>query len=226
MAEILLADDERTVREGLKALLVGEGYSVRTARDGAEAFARFSEKRPDAVLLDVMMPKLNGFKACEEMRALDPLVPVVFLTAKDSEADQIRGMGLGADDFISKSAGDEVLLARLRRALERADAFTAAGKDARIIRLGRVSVDLDRRTVDGGGRQETLTASEADLLRCLASSPGKPFSTDRILSFLRGEGYVGDPAAVRMHVMNLRRKLGPAGAMIANLQNAGYYLVV
>lgn len=226
MAEILLADDERTVRDGLKTLLTGEGFSVRTARDGEEALAKFSEKRPDAVLLDVMMPKLNGFKACEEMRALDPLVPVVFLTAKDSEADQIRGMGSGADDYVSKTAGEEVLLARLRRALSRCEAFTAAGKSARLLKLGRVTVDLDRRTVVGGETPETLTASEADLLRCLASAPGEPFSTDRILSFLRGEGYVGDPATVRMHVMNLRRKLGPAGAMIANLQNAGYYLVV
>ena len=111
MAEILLADDERAVREGLKAMLVGEGFSVRTARDGADALAKFAEKRPDAVLLDVMMPKMNGFMACRQMRELDSLVPVVFLTAKDSEADQVRGMGLGADDFISKSAGDEVLLA-------------------------------------------------------------------------------------------------------------------
>ena len=152
MAEILLADDERAVREGLKALLVGEGFSVRTARDGADAVAKFSEKRPDAVLLDVMMPKSNGFKACEEMRALDPLVPVVFLTAKDSEADQIRGMGLGADDFISKSAGEEVLLARLRRALARAEAFTAAGREARVIRLGRVSVAA-RWTAPGNPRR-------------------------------------------------------------------------
>ena len=226
MAEILLADDERAVREGLKAMLVGEGFSVRTARDGADALAKFAEKRPDAVLLDVMMPKMNGFMACRQMRELDSLVPVVFLTAKDSEADQVRGMGLGADDFISKSAGDEVLLARLRRALARADAFAVAGRGGRVLRLGRVRVDIDRRLVEDGGRTETLTASEADLLRCLASSPGEPFSADRILSFLRGEGYVGDPSTVRMHVMNLRRKLGPAGAMVANLQNAGYYLVV
>ena len=225
MAEVLLVDDERAVREGLKALLVGEGYSVRTARDGVEAVAKFSEKRPDAVLLDVMRPRMNGFKACEEMRKLEALSPVIFLTAKDSQVDQVRGLGLGADDYVSKSDGEEVLLARLRRAVSRAGQMAAIGSGARTLRLGTVEVDLERRTVSGGGVKETLTASEADLLRCLSSEPGRPFSADEILSFLRGEGYVGDPATVRMHVMNLRRKLGKAGSLIANLPNAGYYLV-
>ena len=110
VAEILLVDDERTVREGLKRLLESEGFAVRTARDGVDALAKLSDKRPDAVLLDVMMPKLNGFALCTELRKTDALLPVVFLTAKDSEADEIRGMGLGADDYVSKSAGEEVLL--------------------------------------------------------------------------------------------------------------------
>ena len=147
MAEILLADDERMMRDGLKALLAGEGFAVRTARDGADALVRFSEKRPDAVLLDVMMPKKNGFAVCEELRRLDPLVPVIFLTAKDAEVDQVRGIALGADDFVSKSAGEEVLLARLRRALERAEGMKARNLAGRILRLGSVEVDLERRTV-------------------------------------------------------------------------------
>ena len=90
MAEILIADDERLIREGMKALFVGEGFSVRTARDGEDALKKFAESRPDLVLLDVMMPKANGFRACEEIRRRDRLVPIVFLTAKDSEADQVR----------------------------------------------------------------------------------------------------------------------------------------
>ena len=225
MAEILLADDERIVRDGLKALLVGEGFSVRTARDGAEAVAKFSEKRPDAVLLDVMMPRLNGFMACEQMRKLDALVPVIFLTAKDSQVDQVRGLGLGADDYVSKSAGEEVLIARLRRAIARAKQMSEQVSGSKMLRLGTVEVDLERRTVSVDGEKEMLTASETDLLRCLSSAPGKPFSSDEILSFLRGEGYIGDPATVRMHIMNLRRKLGKAGSLIANIPNAGYYLI-
>jgi DNA-binding response OmpR family regulator len=206
-------------------MLEGEGFAVRVARDGADALVKFSQQRPDAVLLDVMMPKLNGFTVCAEIRKTDALLPVVFLTAKDSEADEIRGMGLGADDYVSKSAGEEVLLARLRRAIERAAEAASAGKDQAVLKLGTVEVDLERRKVLRGGEAEALTASEFDILKCLASAPGKPFTADELLSFLRGEGYIGDPATVRVHIMNLRRKLGKAGAMIANLPKGGYYLV-
>lgn len=225
MAEILLVDDERTVREGLRRLLESEGFSVRTARDGVDALEKLSEKRPDAVLLDVMMPRLNGFAACGEIRRIDPLLPVIFLTAKNSEADQVRGMGLGADDYVSKSACEEVLLARLRRALSRAEMISEAGSQGGKLRLGTVEVDLERRRVSLADGQELLTASEADILRCLAAERGRPFTADDILSFLRGEGYAGDPATVRVHIMNLRRKLGPAGAMVANLPKGGYYLI-
>jgi DNA-binding response OmpR family regulator len=225
VAEILLVDDERTVREGLRRLLESEGFAVRTARDGTDALVRLSEKRPDAVLLDVMMPKLNGFALCAEIRKTDMLLPVVFLTAKDSEVDEIRGMGIGADDYVSKNAGEEVLLARLRRALERSVLVDSGSKGVSVLELGTVRVDLERRKVLRDGEEEALTASESDILKCLASAPGRPFTADELLSFLRGEGYVGDPATVRVHIMNLRRKLGRAGAMIANLPKGGYYLV-
>jgi len=224
MAEVLIADDDRPVREALRAVLSSEGLSVRTARDGADAVAKFRERRPDLVLMDVMMPRMNGFLACSEMRAADPGVPVVFLTAADSEANEVRALGLGADDYISKTASEAVLLARVRRALARAEG-TSQGASARRVLLGSVTVDLEMRTVEDGARKDNLTASEADLLSLLASRRGEVFSVDAIFSRLRGEGYVGDPAAVRMHVMNLRRKLGKAGGMVANVPNSGYYLV-
>lgn len=110
MSEILIVDDERLIREGLKMTLQGEGYEVRTARDGDEALNKIAERRPDLVLLDVMMPRMNGFRCCEEIRKTDPLLPVIFLTAKDSEADQVRGIGLGGDDYVSKATGDALLL--------------------------------------------------------------------------------------------------------------------
>lgn len=119
MAEILIVDDERVVREGLRQTLLGEGYAVRTARDGEDALRKIGEARPDAVLLDVMMPKMNGFRCCEEIRKADALLPVVFLTAKDSEADQIRGLGLGGDSYVSKASSEALLLTCVRRVLER-----------------------------------------------------------------------------------------------------------
>lgn len=225
MQSILLVDDDAAIRRTFRALLEGEGYAVRVARNADDALAKIAETRPDLVLLDVMMPGRNGFAACAEIRKNDNLLPVLFLTALDAEADQVRGFGLGADDYISKATGDAELLARVRRALDRAAAYSSAKSASRTVRLGSVEVDLDRHTVTDGKTTTTLTTSESDLLRCLASRRGEMFTADEIFSFLRGEGYVGDAAAIRMLVMRLRRKLGRAGDMVGNIPNSGYYLV-
>lgn len=159
----------------MKALLEGEGFAVRTARDGDDALAKIAERRPDLVLLDVMMPKKNGFVTCEELRQSDQMLPVVFLTAKDSEADQVRGLGLGADDYVSKVAGEEVLLSRIRRALLRSAEFEMelSRRNERPVRLGKVSVDLQALRVTIADREVArLTKTEADLLKLLNSARG------------------------------------------------------
>jgi len=225
MPSILLVDDDAAIRRTFRVLLEGEGYAVRVARNADDALAKLSEARPDLVLLDVMMPGRNGFAVCEEIRRTDKLLPVLFLTAMDAEADQVRGFGLGADDYIPKTTGDAELLARIRRALDRAAAYSSARSDSRTVRLGAATVDFDRHVVSDGGKATSLTTSESELLRCLASRRGEMFSANDIFSFLRGEGYVGDPATIRMHVMNLRRKLGRAGDMVVTVPNSGYYLV-
>lgn len=225
MAEILIADDERLIREGMKALFAGEGFSARTARDGEDALKKFAERRPDLVLLDVMMPKANGFKACEEIRRLDRFVPIVFLTAKDSEADEVRGIGLGADDYVSKTAGDAVLVARVRRALERAAAIDAKVSPPRVLKLGAVAVDFDRLTVSGPGADGRLTRTEADILRLLAHRADCPMTGDELIAALRGEGFVCEDGMLYTHMSNLRRKLGSAASLLVNDRSAGYRLV-
>lgn len=228
MAEILIVDDERALRESLGMVLAGEGHAVRTAHDGEEALRLISEKRPDLVLLDVMMPKLNGFRTCEEIRKADGLLSVIFLTAKDSEADQVRGMGLGADDYVSKDASDAVLLARIGRALERSARIgaTLAEGGAEMIRLGAVTVDTKRLVVRESDQEiARLTPTEAGILKLLDSARGRPFSMDEIIAALRGEGFVCEDALIYMHVSNLRRKLGVAAAMVASARGVGYSLV-
>lgn len=228
MAEILIVEDERVVRKGLEALLTGEGHAVRTARDGLDALRKISERRPDLVLLDVMMPNMNGFRACEEIRRADGALPVIFLTARESEADQVRGIGLGADDYISKAAGEAVTLARIRRALEREERFgrVLAERGAQPIRLGRIRVDPDSLSVaDAHGEIARLTKTEADILKLLAAARGSYCSADRIVSELRGQGFACTDSMVYSHVSNLRRKLGPAGEMISSGRKAGYCLV-
>lgn len=208
----------------MKALLEGEGFAVRTARDGQDALDKFTERPPDLVLLDVMMPKMNGFLVCEEIRRRDATVPIIFLTAKDTDADQIRGIELGGDDYVSKDTNDAVLLSRVRRALRRKDNIIGQTATAKIV-IGSVVVDVDRRQIVDGTRVEELTRSEVGLIRCLASQRGEIFSVEKIFAFLRGKGYVGDESAVRAHVKNLRKKLGRAGDSIVTVKTFGYYLV-
>lgn len=227
-AEVLLVDDERSFRDGLKALLSAEGYSVRVARDGEEAVRKFAECRPDLVILDVMMPKMNGFLACEKIRRSDRRVPVVFLTAKDAEVDQLRALGLGADDYVSKSAPESILIARIRRAVERSRDLSAAPRpvaEADIVRLGRVAVNLSTLDVSVSGRPTcSLTKTEADVLRILAASRGRRMTTDELIAELRGAGFACEDTMLYVHVSNLRRKLGPAAEMLSSSRGAGYCL--
>ena len=227
MAEILVVDDERVLRDGIKAVLSGEGFEVRTARDGDEALKKIAEKRPDLVLLDVMMPKMNGFRCCERIRETDRILPVIFLTAKDAEADQVRGIGLGADDFVSKSASDAVLLARINRALERVSAIgeSVRSVSGTTIALGMVSVDLKTFVVAEKGEEiACLTKTEADMLRFLAAHRGELVVADDIITELRGNGFACEDAMLYMHMCNLRKKLGSAGPMIVNKRGVGYIL--
>ena len=227
MAEILVVDDERVLRDGIKAVLSGEGFEVRTARDGDEALRKIAEKRPDLVLLDVMMPKMNGFRCCERIRGMDRILPVIFLTAKDAEADQVRGIGLGADDFVSKSASDAVLLARINRALERSGAFGEATRrvSGTTIALGGVSVDMKTFVVMEKGREiARLTKTEADILKLFDSQRGELIHSDDIITELRGNGFACEDAMLYMHISNLRKKLGAAADFIITRHGFGYGL--
>lgn len=221
-AEVLIAEDEPSARRGFRALFEGEGYAVRTARDGEDAVAKFRERRPDAVLLDVMMPKMNGIAACAEIRKSDQLVPILFFTAMPSDVGAVRALGLGADDYIDKAKSPEELLARVAAVLRRA---SSARPHADALSLGDVTVDFATMTAAGDGISEELTKSESLFLRLLASERGRCFSFDEIFAALRGEGYVGDDNAVRCIAKRLKAKLGRAGELIANARGVGYKLV-
>ena len=225
MAEILVVDDERVIREGLKASLQGEGFDVRTARDGAEALEKIRERKPDLVLLDVMMPKKNGFCCCEEIRRHDPLLPVVFLTAKDSEADQIRGLGLGGDAYVSKASSDALLLACLNRVLLRAQKVCERQNENVVVRLGDISANVQTLAVTEEGREIAhLTRTEADILRILRDHHDETLVVDDIITELRGNGCSCEDGIVYTHICNLRRKLGRAGNLIVSNRSAGYRL--
>lgn len=185
MTTILLVEDELALAKSLAQTLEATGAVVRLALNGEIALERFRRERPDLVLLDVMMPVMGGYETCAEIRKLDRDVPVIFLTALDSDEDQIRGLEVGGDDYVLKSVSDEVLLARVRKALERS---------ARL----RPSAAPD-----------SLTRTEGAIYQLLKSDPRRYFSYDDIASAVFGEGYVLDESTVRAHVSHLRRKLSP-----------------
>lgn len=225
MAEILIVDDERAIRNAIGAMLKAEGFAVSTARNGDEALEKFSERRPDLVLLDVMMPGKNGIQTCEEMRRADPIVPVIFLSAVPSDATKVRAFGAGADGYFEKSESHDVLLARIRSALKRSEAV-AVGVAQGSVRLGSVTVDVAlMRVTDGDGRCEGLTKTEAALFAALNRRRGEYVSNDELFSAIHGPGFAGSPAKIRNHISTLRQKLGSARDMIVNNPNAGYRLV-
>ena len=227
-AEILLAEDEAAIREGLAMLLESEGYAVRTAADGVSALAAFRARRPDLLLLDVMMPRKNGYAVCAEVRASDPWVPVLFLTAKDGDADELRGLSLGADDYIPKTASEPVLLARIARAVQRARAAeTANGGGAPSgnegFAFGGWRVDTVRyRLLGGDGRSVDLSVREIELLRHFHLHPGEVSTRDFLLTRFWGLDFEGGEAALSTAVARLREKLGPAAARIETVRGVGY----
>lgn len=217
--EILLADDERVVRESLAALLENAGYAVRTARDGQEALAAFRERKPDLAILDVMMPRMNGFEACRAIRRDDPSVPVLFLTALDSDANQIKALGLGADDYIFKSTAEEVLLARIEAALRRTTREDGDGD----FDFGQWRIDASSMTASrDDGSAVRLAEREIAILRLFAANPGEVFMRDwlAVKFWQTPTGASDNLLAVTMS--RLRTKLAPEGRAIETVRGAGF----
>ena len=228
MSEILIADDDRLLRESLRRMLKGACCDVRIARDGIECLEQIRARRPDLVLLDIMMPRLDGFGVLAEIRREDTLLPVLLLTGKDIEANEVCGMGLGADDFISKDASAATLLARVRRALDRAGEMRRAQSNTSlpVLRLARATVDFGARLVRRDtGEEERLTGAELDILRTLASDRSRYFSHAELVAGMHGEGHVTEPTTIRSQISRLKRKLGPSGELIHNERDAGYRLL-
>lgn len=227
MTDILVVDDDEHIRESLVDLLEGEGYSVRTAADGLAALAAWSEKRPDLMLLDVMMPKKSGYDVCREIRKTDAKLPIVMLTAKAEEVDEVLGLERGASDYVTKPFSIQALLARVAAHLRQVDAFAASAEAdgpevPPTFPFGTHVVDRERyRLVDACGRETDLTRREIDVLAYLADRRGKV--ADRIALW---EEFWSDrietPRVVDMLIMGLRRKLGRDGALIEAVRGVGY----
>jgi DNA-binding response OmpR family regulator len=221
---ILLVDDEEAVQKLLTYPLERDGFRVVPAHDGEEALERFSEEQVDLVVLDLMLPKLDGLEVCKRLRAQSS-VPIIMLTARDDEFDKVLGLELGADDYITKPFSIREFRSRVRALLRRVSAPRPGSSDGSLISAGQVAIDLARRTVEVDGQAVQLTYVEFELLRTLASSPGVVFSRQRLLEALWGGSEYREPRTIDVHVRHLREKLEPDPSeprYLQTVRGAGY----
>lgn len=204
MSRILIIEDETPMRTALADVLEGEGYRALAAADGEAGLRKAVAEKPDLILLDVMMPKLDGFAVCAELRRLGHVTPVLMLTAKGQIEDRVNGLDVGADDYLVKPFSTEELLARVRALLRRTQRH---GKSPTKLTLGDVEIDLARQTAARGRKVIHLTAKEFAMLRLLAEAAGEPVSREKFLDVVWGYAAFPTTRTVDTHIASLRTKL-------------------
>ncbi|GAA0035425.1 MULTISPECIES: response regulator transcription factor [Brevibacterium] len=204
MTRILLVEDEDSFSDPLSYLLGKEGYEVTVADDGLKALAEFDRNGADLVLLDLMLPGASGTEVCRELRAKSN-VPIIMLTAKDSEIDKVVGLELGADDYVTKPYSSRELLARVRAVLRRN--VEAESYDESILEAGGVRIDVERHVVSVRGEELSMPLKEFELLEILVRNSGRVMTRGQLIDRIWGEDYVGDTKTLDVHVKRLRAKV-------------------
>lgn len=216
---VLVVEDEAAIRELIAFHLQREGFTVLEAGDGLTAVASWQKERPDLVLLDLMLPEMDGLAVCRAIRR-QAMTPILILTAKGDEADRVSGLDLGADDYLVKPFSPKELVARVRALLRR------TAPDDELLRMGRLVMDRPGQQVTVAGEAVMLTLTEFSLLRCLLEHPGRVLSRRFLLQEVWGYDFFGDSRTVDVHIHHLREKLGESAALvIETVRGAGYRLV-
>jgi DNA-binding response OmpR family regulator len=216
---LLLVDDEKNIIELERLYLEKEGYKVEAAYDGKTALEMFRAIKPAALILDLMLPGIDGWEVCRRVRQ-ESDVPILMLTARDQDVDKIVGLELGADDYLTKPFNPRELVARVRAIFRR----TSPGPKTQRMTVGDVTVDLDRREVTVGTQKVDLRAKEFDLLAVLAQNPGIVLTRERLLEIAWGFDFPGETRTVDVHVAHLRKKLAGAATQIETVSGVGYKL--
>ncbi len=224
METILVADDEASIRELARIYLEKEGFKVITAGNGAQALERIRQEAPDLLVLDLMMPVMDGWELCRRVQA-DYDIPILMLTARDDDIDKIVGLEMGADDYLTKPFNPREMVARVRAILRRAGKTRTAVESAEPIAIADLLIRPERREVTIKGRPIELRAKEFDLLVALAGSPNIVFSREKLLSLVWGYDYYGRTRTVDVHIANLREKIEGSSAIIETVWGVGYKLV-
>ena len=223
MTRILIVEDEESVLDPLELLLSKEGFTIETARDGREALEKFAKTNPDLILLDLMLPEVSGTEVCRQIRTKSQ-VPIIMLTAKDTEVDKVVGLELGADDYVVKPYSKAELVARIKAVLRRnnADAFVNQGGS---ISAGPVVIDVERHQVSINDENIALPLKEFELLEFLVRNSGRVLTRTQLIDRVWGSDYFGDTKTLDVHVKRLRAKIekDPANPVyIQTIRGLGY----
>ena len=204
--KVLVVDDEKLIVKGIRFSLEQDGMSVDCAYDGEEALNLARDKEYDIILLDLMLPKMNGLEVCQQIREFSD-VPIIMLTAKGEDMDKILGLEYGADDYITKPFNILEVKARIKAIMRRTTRSAAAEEKARVVEVGDLKMDCESRRVFIGGREINLTAKEFDVLELLVFNPNKVYSRENLLNIVWGYEYPGDVRTVDVHIRRLREKI-------------------
>ncbi|MDZ4836007.1 MAG: response regulator transcription factor [Candidatus Melainabacteria bacterium] len=225
MKKILIVDDEVDIANSIQYVLSQEGFNTTLAHDGLRAMELYEKDRPDLVILDLMMPGIDGYELCRRVRALDKKTPILMLTARTSEIDTVVGLELGANDYIAKPVRLRELVARVKAHLREAP---DAQRQVSGIRLGELHIDVDSRTVRVSEKDIDLTFKEFELLLAMARQPNRVFSRDQLFSQVWGSDFLGESRTVDVHIRYLREKLEDNPSQpkhILTVRGVGYRLV-
>jgi two-component system, OmpR family, phosphate regulon response regulator PhoB len=219
-SRILIIEDERALTKVLAYNLQREGYEVTVAHDGQEGLQKAQTHPPDLIILDLMLPTVDGLEVCRELRASEPTrtVPILMLTAKAEETDQVVGFSLGADDYVTKPFSVKVLLQRIKALQRRAEGPSDTGV---VEHLG-VQVDRMRHRAKVGDEELDLTPTEFRMLECLLRQPGRAFTRHQLMDAAIGDGAIVLERTIDVHIKTLRKKLGTAGELIETVRGVGY----
>jgi two-component system response regulator RegX3 len=205
MARILVVEDEETLSEAIAFLLSKEGFEVSVAATGPEAIEQFEKSGADLILLDLMLPGLSGTEVCRQIRTKSA-VPIIMLTAKDSEIDKVVGLEIGADDYVTKPYSSRELIARIRAVLRRGELLDSAD-DGAVIEVGPVRMDTDRHVISVNGEQVSIPLKEFELLEFLMRNAGRVLTRIQLIDRVWGSDYVGDTKTLDVHIKRLRAKI-------------------
>ena len=222
MTRILIVEDEESFREGLQYMLSREGFEVVLASDGAQGMAEFDKSAPDLVLLDWMLPEMPGIEVCKYIRTKSS-VPVIMLTAKDSEVDKVVGLELGADDYVTKPFSTPELLARIRAVLRRGGDIEIP--NASVIENGPIRIDVDRHTISVNGEPVSMPLKEFELLEYLMRNSGRVLTRGQLMDRVWGSNYHGDGKTLDVHIKRIRSKIEPDPAnpiYLTTVRGLGY----